>query len=165
MVLLYVMALGFVGWYLTRHITSFVTEFAQLLAHAERRGVLGSYLSGRSSVAGDYEGRAVTMEFQRADEYTVGYVVVAMKVNAPDQLIVQARLPSAEPDRDLEKALFALEARHELRVDVENGWLRARWEPAGFFIFPGRFDRARWIDVLTNMSVTASSLERRNSEC
>ena len=65
------------------------------------------------------------------------------------------------PDRGSELALFALEAKHELRLSHHDGCLKALWQPIGFFIFPGHFERPKWQSVLEAMHTLADSLERR----
>jgi hypothetical protein len=42
---------------------------------------------------------------------------------------------------------------------VESGWLKALWMPAGFVIFPGRFEEEKWRRVLEAMASVAASLE------
>jgi hypothetical protein len=56
-------------------------------------------------------------------------------------------------------ALDELEIRDGLNVSFDDGWLKARWQPAGFTMFPGRFDAGRWRRVLQAMSAVAASLE------
>jgi len=157
------LVLGWLGWLLTRHVLQFPSRFASLLSHAELGSHLATFLTGRSCVAGRFRDRAVTMAFERADEYRTGYVLVGMAVDAPDQPVIQGRsLHGTElADEELERALFALESKHELRVSVEAGQLRALWQPVGLFIFPGRFDRSKWLEVLDGMHVVCSKLDRR----
>ena len=48
----------------------------------------------------------------------------------------------------------------DLEVSFEEGWLKARWQPTGFFIVPGRFGRVRWREVLQGMHRVLVALER-----
>jgi len=56
------------------------------------------------------------------------------------------------------QALAALSAQ-ELSLSVEDGWLKAMWQPLGLVIFPGRFSEERWANVLHTMHALATSLE------
>jgi len=56
------------------------------------------------------------------------------------------------------RALFIL-ATHDLRLTVEDGWLRARWQPQGFVLFPGAFAESKWREVLDSMHAVAASLD------
>lgn len=153
---------GWVGWLLTRHIVRFPIEFARLLDRAERRSGLGSLFGGRSRGTGEYQGRPVELLFQWPSEPQPGSATVSMRAVAPDQdpIRLHPRNGSGVADRELERALFALEGKHGLVLAVADGWLHATWQPVGFFIFPGRFDGARWREILAGLSVVAARLER-----
>jgi hypothetical protein len=56
-------------------------------------------------------------------------------------------------------ALDTLIGTHGLSLELAGGWLRATWMPMGFFLFPGRFEPAKWRDVLTHMQTLARELE------
>jgi hypothetical protein len=62
-------------------------------------------------------------------------------------------------DRAGELALFALKARHDLRLMLDDGYTRALAEQRILRLFPGRFDPDRWRDVLQQMRALAGSLE------
>jgi hypothetical protein len=64
---------------------------------------------------------------------------------------------------DARSALEELETRDGLNVSFDDGWLKARWQPAGFTMFPGRFDPSRWRRVLQAMSAVAASLEAQSN--
>jgi hypothetical protein len=60
--------LGWLAWWLNRHIAGFPGRFALLLDDAEvHRGPL-SLLTGRARVNGSFQGRPVTLDFQRSNE-------------------------------------------------------------------------------------------------
>lgn len=163
LVLLVIAGLGWLGWRLMRPSLQFPARFAGLLTKpAVQQGVAG-VVTGRARVSGRFRDRLVTLVYRRADEDRVGLLVVAMPVDAPDQSVITAQTPSGSTrtDRELARALVALEARHELRLDVERGSLRARWMPTSVFFFPGRFDEEKWRDVLENLRVVAARLEDR----
>ena len=59
-------------------------------------------------------------------------------------------------DRPVKKTGF-------LHVSFEDGWLKARWQPGGFMIFPGQFEPQRWRSALPALSVITRSLESARS--
>lgn len=160
MSLLVLVGVGLLVWWLLRQTSSFPGQFATLLTLPQRPVTATSYFTGRFRVLGWFKERQVLLVFQRPGRHRPGYLVAAMQTTVPDQSIVQSRPDgSAAPDRDLERALFVLEGKHALRLDVGDGWLRATWMPAGFTIFPGSFDASKWNEVLENMRVTVERLE------
>ena len=159
--LMVLLGLGWLGWWFARHIVAFPREFAGLLDDGGvRRGPL-AVLTGRSTVTGTLQGRPVTMFFQPAGEHQTGRAVVAIRTTAINSTSIPARSRAADDvvDAELERALNALRDAHELQVELDAGWLRVTWQPIGFFIFPGRFDRTKWQDVLANLCIVASRLE------
>ena len=160
MSLLVLIGVGLIVWWLVRQTWSFPGQFATLFTLTQRPVTLMSVFTGRFRVLGWFKERQVLLVFQRPGRNRPGYLVVAMQTTVPDRSIVEARPDgSAAPDRDLERALFVLEGKHALRLDVGDGWLRATWMPAGFTIFPGSFDASKWSEVLENMRVTVERLE------
>ncbi len=88
---------------------------------------------------------------------SLGYLVIAMQ---PGQVLIHENGGLGglnEPEA--RTALDQLEAAEGLHLSLDGGWLKARWQPVGFMIFPGRFDSERWHRVLRAMAVVASSLE------
>jgi hypothetical protein len=63
------------------------------------------------------------------------------------------------PTGEARTALDELEAREGLNVSLDDGWLKAQWQPGGFTMFPGQFDAQRWRRVLLAMSAVAAALE------
>ena len=88
---------------------------------------------------------------------SLGYLVVAMQPrtgSAPGAAAL-GLLPAGEA----RAALDELEGREGLNVSLDDGWLKARWQPGGFTMFPGQFDAQRWRRVLLAMSTVAAALE------
>jgi hypothetical protein len=84
-------------------------------------------------------------------------LVIAMRTTGPRTLDndgVEARTR----DERGRKALATL-AASDLRISVDDGWLKADWCPVGFMIFPGRFVEQKWRTVLEAMNAAADSLE------
>jgi hypothetical protein len=139
----------------------FLPQFAKLLDRPQIVEGLTGYLTGCSSLTGEFRGRNVDVSLKRKrGRYSLGYLVVTMRTSAP--VTIESHAFSAYGhDRDAELALFALETRHDVKLTHEPYSLKVLWMPIGFFIFPGRFEPEKWRDVLTHMHALAGSLERR----
>ena len=131
---------------------------ARLLADPVVEGGAWSVLSGRSTASGTFDGRdvAVLLKLKRG-RHDQGHLVVAMRTGGPVALDAAGVDASASGD-GARRALFEL-AKHDLRLSVEDGWLKAMWQPNGFVIFPGRFSESRWRDVLQALQAVAASLD------
>lgn len=142
--------------------TGFLPGFAQLLERPQIVGGVANWLSGRSYLTGDFGGRkvAILLQRKRGRHDLPGRLVVSMATGVA-RAIDSHDLAGALSDRGAESALFTLEARHELRLTHQDGCLKALWQPIGFFIFPGRFEAAKWQTVLEAMDTVADALERR----
>jgi hypothetical protein len=101
----------------------------------------------------------ILLERKLADHDAPGRLIVSMETRAA--ATIHSHEFAGDSDRETELALFALEAKHELRLMHQSGCLKALWEPIGFFIFPGRFEQPKWQSVLEAMHTLAGSLERR----
>lgn len=99
----------------------------------------------------------------RAGRNTLGYLIVAMQPFDAGEIVAKHsdafREWIAEPAA--REAWDDLDLRHELKLSFGEGWMRATWQPNGFFIFPGRFEPERWRSVLRSMHTIVISLERR----
>jgi hypothetical protein len=152
---------GLLVWFLHTSGRDFLPDFAKLLDRPQIVDGFTGFLTGRSSLTGEFRGRNVEVSLKRKrGRYSLGYLVVTMKTSAP--VTIESYAFSAYGhDRDAELALFALETRHDVKLTHEPYSLKVLWMPIGFFIFPGRFEPEKWRDVLTHMHALAGSLERR----
>lgn len=158
---LVLLLLGVVAWKFVLPGERFLSDFARLLTAARVERGAFSFLSGRSSATGRFNGREVVLTIQLPrSEYGSSYLIVAMRTQGP-QTLTGTAIDSRVTDDAGRKALYTL-AMKDLQLTVEDGWLRALWSPRGFFVFPrGRFTEERWRPVLEALDVVASSLERR----
>lgn len=145
-------------WMLAAPGATFLRRFITLLEEPTIRQGRFRFLSGRSSAVGRFGGRDVAINLQlKRSRHSPGYLVLGVRtaeVNTLDHNGIAARLHDAAG----RSALAALVAQ-DLVLDATGGWLRARWEPHGFVIFPGRFSEARWRSVLEALHIVATSLE------
>jgi hypothetical protein len=142
--------------------TGFLRGFAKLLNRPQIVGGFINGLSGRSYLKGEFRGRKVVilLNRKRAEHDTPGRLVLSMETRAAATMDPH-EFAGYMPDRETELALFALEAKHELRLMHQSGCLKALWEPIGFFIFTGHFDQPKWQSVFEAMHRLAGSLDRR----
>jgi hypothetical protein len=132
--------------------------FAALLDRPVQKTGLLPFVTGLETVGGDFEGRPVLLALHhKRGRSSLGYLVVAMQPHSRSGLSPQALATLSAPEA--RAALEELEGRSEFHVSFEDGWLKVRWQPVGFMIFPGRFEPQRWRGVLKAMSVVARSLE------
>jgi hypothetical protein len=153
---------GLLVWFLHKMGGSdFLPDFARLLDRPQIVDGFTGFLTGRSSLSGEFRGRGVEISLKRKrGRHSLGYLVVTMRTGTPVKIDSHA-FSAFRNDRDAELALFALEARHEVKLTHEPYSLKVLWMPIGFFIFPGRFEPEKWRDVLTHMHALAGSLDRR----
>jgi len=150
--------LGFVVWKLWAPAMAWVSGFATLLDRpVQKTGVL-PFIAGLETAGGHFQGRPVLLALHhKRGRYSLGYLVIAMQPGKgsiqEDGGLGGLNGPEART------ALDQLEAAEGLHLSLDDGWLKARWQPGGFTIFPGRFDPERWHRVLLAMAVVASSLE------
>jgi len=156
--LLLLVSIAVAVWVLNAPAQRFLPSFARLLADPVVEGGAWSLLSGRSTASGTFGGRDVTILLKlKRGRHDQGYLVVAMRTGGPAGLDAAGVDASASGDA-ARRALFEL-ARHDLRLRVDDGWLKAVWQPQGFVIFPGRFAESRWRDVLQALHAVAASLD------
>ena len=150
--------LGFAVWKLWAPAIAWVPSFATLLDRPVQKAGFLPFMTGLETAGGDFEGRPVLLALHhKRGRNSLGYLVVAMQ---PGQGSIREQGGLGRPRApEAQTALDHLEADEGLHVSLDDGWLKARWQPVGFMIFPGRFDPARWQRVLRAMSVVASSLE------
>ena len=155
---LLLVAVGFVVWTLMAPGRAFLPGFAELLTQPVLQQSPLSFFSGRSYVLGRFGGREVAVRLQqKRGRYQVGYLVIAVRTGGPQTLDANGIEVHTRDDAG-RKALFTI-AANDLPLSVEGGWLKALWMPAGFVIFPGRFEEEKWRRVLDAMAAVAASLE------
>ena len=115
-------------------------------------------LSGRSYAAGRFRGKDVAIRLQmKRSRYGQGYLVVALRASGQPSSNYDG-IDSRTRDEVGRRALFTIAAQ-DLVMSIEEGWLKALWQPQGFLIFPGRFSDEKWRQVLEAMHSVAASLE------
>jgi hypothetical protein len=137
---------------------AWVSGFATLLDRpVQKTGVL-PFIAGLETAGGDFHGRPVLLALHhKRGRNSLGHLVIAMQ-SGKGSLHGHGGL-GALSRSDARTALDQLEGDEGLHLSLDDGWLKARWQPVGFTIFPGRFEPERWQRVLRAMSVVASSLE------
>ena len=156
--LLVLVLIGFVLWNLWTPAMSWAPAFATLLERPVTKTGFLPFVTGLETVGGDFEGRPVLFALHhKRGRNSLGYLVVAMQPHATPGASADALATLTTPE--VREALEELESRSELHVSFQDGWLKARWQPGGFKIFPGQFEPQRWRRVLKAMSVVARSLE------
>ena len=154
---LLVIALALV-WVLAAPGAQFLSRFASLLERPRIERGRWSVLSGQSSLRGNCRGREVAVQLQlKRSRHGQGDLVVATRANDARSLNMSG-IESHVRDADGQRALTTLVA-HDLLLSLDDGWLRAWWRPQGFVYFPGRFDEAKWREVLEALQVLTRSLE------
>ena len=139
----------------------FLGQFVRLLTSPTVQQGAWSFFSGRSYATGRYRDRDVAVRLQlKRSRYGQGYLVIAMPAGGPSTLDY-AGLEGRIRHETGRRALATL-ANEDLLISVDEGWLKALWQPQGFFIFPGRFSEERWRGVLDAMHTLATSVEGRD---
>jgi hypothetical protein len=163
----FLMFAGIVGlvmyWFaMTDRKTGFLPGFATLLDRPEVRAGFANYLAGRSYLVGEFAGRKVMVLLEKGveDDQSPAFLVVSMETRSVLRLD-HSDFEDHARDREGKLALVALKARHDLRLALIDGCVKARSEQKIFRSFPGRFDSEKWRDVLEQMHALAGSLERR----
>jgi hypothetical protein len=155
---LVLLVLAVVGWRFVAPGEQFLPRFAALLTEpAIQRGAF-SFFSGRSYATGRFKGREVAIRIQlKRTRYGQGYLVLALRTHGP--LTLDSHGVDARTRDDPGRLALVSIAAHDLRLSVQDGWLKAFWCPQGFMIFPGRFSEEKWREVLEAMQAVATSLE------
>ena len=132
----------------------FLGQYVRLLTTPAVQQGPWSFFSGRSYATGRYRDRDVAVRLQlKRNRYGQGYLVIAMRTDGASTLDY-AGLETRIRHEAGRRALATL-ANEDLLISVEDGWLKALWQPQGFVIFPGRFSEERWRRVLDAMSTLA----------
>jgi len=158
---LLLLGVAVVVWMIAAPGARFLPEFGRLLtAPRIERGAF-NFFSGRSYASGEFQGREVAVRLQlKRSRYSQGYLVVALRLAGPAALEAggEASIDARIHDAAGRRALSVI-ASHDVLFSVEDGWLKALWQPQGFIIFPGRFSPDTWRQVLDSMATLARSLE------
>ena len=155
---LVLLLIGFVLWKLWTPPMAWAPAFASLLERPVKKTGFLPFVTGLETVGGDFEGRPVLLALHhKRGRNSLGYLVVAMQPHVTSEFSTETLATLTA--REVREALEELESRSELHMSFEDGWLKARWQPGGFMIFPGQFEPQRWRRVLKAMSVVARSLE------
>jgi hypothetical protein len=142
--------------------SGFLVDFARLLDGPEIVDGFGNLLIKRSFLKGEFRGRKIVIMLQNGRGEYSARIVVSMETQSAATMEAY-EFANYRSDRDGERALFALEVKHEFRLRHENGCLKALWVPALVtpLTFPPLFDPSKWQGVLETMDTLAGSLEKR----
>lgn len=154
---------AFVLWRLWAPEAAFVRGFASLLEQSVTAGRRWWHLLvGRDHTGGTFRGCEVVLVFHsKRGRHDLGYLIVAMRPPRPLPAALESAgaLREAVARSSARDAWDDLELKYELQLSCAEGFLRARWMPAGFVIFPGRFEPERWRRVLEAMHTIVNTLE------
>lgn len=111
---------------------------------------------------GQFRGRKVVTLFEQEIEREYGKIVVSMETHATGEMETHD-FTGYSADREGELALFALDAKHDLKLRLGDGCLKALSAPPwpSLLGFAPGFDARKWRSVLEEMDTLAGSLERR----
>jgi hypothetical protein len=141
-------------WRRTRSLPGFET----LLDHLEVSDGLTDFVAGRALVKGEFRGRKVAIIVEQSDEEST--LIVTMETRAAPTMDTYD-FAGYKADREGDRAVFALEVKHGLRLRHMDGSLKAEGQPHR--LFPRTFDRPKWQSVLEAMDTLCGSIERRVS--
>ena len=159
MIILVLLAIGWLWWWLYVPTIRFVQEFASLVDNPETHSGVLTLIFARPTVTGRFNDRPVELEIVQPARHRVGYVLLSMKTTAPDGTPWKDSLLTTS-DGDVSRATFDLEGRYELILTLADGWFRAKWTPSGWR-FPGPFDPDRWRNTFAHMHALAEWMEKR----
>jgi hypothetical protein len=135
-------------------------DFAKLVDCPEFVDDFRNRLAGRTFLKGEFRGRKVVILAQNGNRSPPELLVVSMETRAA-MTMDSHDFTGYRADREGELALFALEAKHEFVLRVQDGCLKALWQPLSLSVFPRRFDLPKWQSVLEAMHTLVGSLERK----
>lgn len=145
-------------WALNAQGQQFPRAFARLLGDPALETGVWTFLSGRPVVSGTFAGRDVVLRLHlKRGRYDQGWLTISMQTSAAG-LLDAGGVDSRTAGEAGRRALFTL-AKHDLRLSVEGGRLKASWQPHGFVLFPGPFVESKWREVLEAMHAVAESLD------
>ena len=114
---------------------------------------------------GQFRGRKVVILFEQEIEREYGRIIVSMETHATGEMETHD-FTGYSADREGELALFALDAKHDLKLRLGDGCLKALSAPPwpSLLGFAPTFDARKWRSVLEAMDTLAGSLERRQGD-
>jgi hypothetical protein len=135
-------------------------DFAKLVDDPEVVDDLRNRLAGRTFLRGEFRGRKVVILTQSGNRHRPEMLVVSMETRAA--LTMDSHdFAGYRADREGELALFALEAKLEFALRLQDGCLKALWQPLSLSLLPSRFDSPKCQSVLEAMHTLVGSLERQ----
>ena len=137
-------------------------DFATLLESPEFVDGFRNRLIGRTFLKGEFCGRKVVILAQNGNRSSPKMLVVSMETRVA-RTLDSHDFTGYRADREGELALFALEAKHDFALRLQDGCLKALWQPLSLSPFPGRFDLPKCQGVLEAMHTLVGSLERREA--
>lgn len=135
-------------------------DFAKLVDNPESVDDFRNRLAGRTFLKGEFRGRRVVILAQNGNRSRPEMLVVSMETRAAVTMD-SYDFAGYRADREGELALYALEAKHEFVLRLQDGCLKALWRPLSLPLFPRRFDLPKWQSVLEAMDTLVGSLERK----
>ena len=162
MLILVLIGIAAAMWLIAAPGTRFLPQFGRLLTEPRIERGPFTFVSGRSYASGYSQGREVMVRLQlKRTRYGQGYLVVALRLVASAALGEAGETANIESRIDAAAGLRALSvlASHNVLLSVDQGWLKALWQPQGFMIFPGHFVADKWQQVLESLATVARSLE------
>ena len=141
---------------------AFLRDFATLVEDPEFVDDGISRQVHRWFLKGQFRGRKLVILFEREIEGEFGKIIVSMETHATGKMETHD-FTGYNADREGELALFALDAKHDLKLSLGDGCLKALSAPPWpvLFGFAPSFDARKWRSVLEGMDTLAGSLERR----
>ena len=137
-------------------------DFAKLVDNPEVVDDLRNRLAGRTFLRGEFRGRKVVILAQTGNRSRPEMLVVSMDTRAA-RTMESHDFAGYRADREGELALFALEAKLEFALRLQDGCLKALWQPLSLSLLPSRLDSLKCQSVLEAMHTLAGSLERRDA--
>ena len=135
-------------------------DFAKLVDSAEVVDDVRNRLTGRTFLRGGFRGRKVVILTQSGNRHRPEMLVVSMETLAA-MTMDSHDFTGYRADREEELALFALEAKLEFVLRLQDGCLKALWQPLSLSLLPRRFDPPKCQSVLEAMHTLVGSLERK----
>ena len=135
-------------------------DFAKLVEYPEFIDDFRNWFIGRTFLKGEFRGRRVVILAQNGNRSRPEMLVVSMETRGA-MTMDTCDFAGYRADREGELALFALETKLEFMLRLQDGCLKALWQPAPVLLFASRFDPPKCQSVLEAMHTLVGSLERK----